>query len=286
MSPFWREPPLAVGWSSEVYATDDPNRVLKLARPLVPGFEDELSRNNLLSAWSREAAALVAVRGVVGVVRLLSFGRLGERPWLLLSRVEGLTLWQRVQDKPLRPDQVCLVLRQLVTALTAVHGTGWLHLDLNPGNVIIDDTGILTLLDFGAVQRQRAIDTWSWPLGRHRYMAHEHLHGRVEEPRYRRLCPATDVHQLACLVMFLLSGQEPFRGCAPDEDYAEDYLTALTAWTAQPAATRVAEVLGGLRWLPSGVQDVLARALDACPDSRTATPLHFARQFHNAVERS
>ena len=275
---------LAAGWSSEVYATERSDRVLKLARTQVPGFDDGQSRAALLRAWSRETTALRAIGDVAGVVTLLSSGRYQGRPWLLLTRAHGVTVSQWLRERPLPVAEVSVVLRQLAIALTAVHETGWLHLDLNPGNVILDDVGSPTLLDFGAVQRRGAADPWTWPLGRHRYMAHEHLHGRLESPRYGRLSPASDVHQLACLAMFMLTGGEPFRGCAQDEEYSDGYLAALTLWAALPAENRVGEVIRDARQLPSGVADALVEALNPCPHSRTSTPLRFAEQFRRAVE--
>jgi len=67
-------------------------------------------------------------------------------------------------DQPAAPPSLVWVrqaLAQLVAGVYALHDTGYLHLDLKPSNVLIDDDGRVVILDFGLIRRvddKRAID--------------------------------------------------------------------------------------------------------------------------------
>jgi hypothetical protein len=104
-------------------------------------------------------------------------------------------------------------------------------------------------------------------------MPPEHLLGRARQPRYARLGPPGDQHQLACLLIYLLLDREPFRRPLADEDYGTTYLSALGRWMAQPAASKMRTLAVEARRadVPRGLDRVLARALEPEPDNRYAS---------------
>lgn len=271
------------GWSSRVYrrmAVAGPTgAVLKVGRD-VPGFTSLEDRRQLALSWRREAAALRASRSVPGVARLLASSVDGEEPpWLLLAEEPGESAEALVAMRgPFTLSAVMAIAKSLALSLSGIHRAGWLHLDVNPRNVLISSRTV-TLIDFGAAQAIGAPSSWEWPLGRHRFMAPEHLAGRLEDPRYQRLGTAADVHQLACLLLFLLTGREPFEPCREDEDYRHEYLDRLAAGAARPGWEKTAEFFHG----PRGRQDIplaaFAAALDPLPQRRFTLP-----QFIMALE--
>ena len=60
-----------------------------------------------------------------------------------MELIEGVSLAERLKTtgKPIAETEVYSILRQLLDALEEVHGMGIWHLDLKPGNVLIDKDG-------------------------------------------------------------------------------------------------------------------------------------------------
>ena len=272
------------GWSSRVYrcpagAGQPTGSVLKVARD-VPGFTSPEDRRQLALSWRREAAALTAARSVPGAARLLASSPDGEDPpWLLLAEEPGESAEALVAARgPFALPAVIAIAESLASTLAGIHRAGWLHLDVNPRNVLLSSRTV-TLIDFGAAQAIGAPSPWDWPLGRHRFMAPEHLAGRRESPRYQRLGTPADVHQLACLLLFLLTGREPLEPCREDEDYRHEYLERLAAGAARSGQEKTAEFFPGPRDAAGIPLAAFAGALDPLPQRRFTLP-----QFITALE--
>lgn len=268
--------PVAEGWSSTIYScrwqrldgSNVPVMLKQLKRHII-GQEPHISRPHLIEAMIREALALSSCNhpSVPDFVELLWVNgdpciimqTLPGKPLSHIVKVQGSLNWNTVK-------QIAL---HLLDILAYIHSIGWLHCDINPGNILLHQKEVY-LLDFGAVQRLGIPPYWEWPLGRHRYMAPEHLLGRDENPRYARLGPASDLHQLACLLVYLLTCQEAFRRPLECEEYATDYLRALGQWMAQPVDKKLQLLAIEPRRadVPAGLDQVLAHALDPDPNQR------------------
>ena len=94
---------------------------------------------------------------------------------------------------------------QLVEAIAAVHDTGRLHRDLKPGNVIVEPSGRVVLLDFGlAYEAQGSIrGETQWLGGTPAYMAPEQTRGEAA----RR---ASDLYGMGVILYETLTGRLPY----------------------------------------------------------------------------
>ena len=63
---------------------------------------------------------------------------------------ESLSSLLKRTGKPVTEEQLFGYLRQILSALSAIHNKGIWHLDLKPGNIMIDKRGNVYLIDFGA----------------------------------------------------------------------------------------------------------------------------------------
>ena len=72
--------------------------------------------------------------------------------------VDGESLSSRLKrtGKPLTEQEVMAILSQVLDALEDVHGQGIWHLDLKPGNIMVDRQGNAKLIDFGASKQMSA----------------------------------------------------------------------------------------------------------------------------------
>ncbi|SIR93663.1 class III lanthionine synthetase LanKC [Microbacterium sp. RURRCA19A] len=131
--------------------------VVKEARPFAGVTVDGLTA---VDRAAREAHALrtIAAPGTVELIR--EFEALGHR-YLVLGRARGVPLHQAVVARHPLVSADCTAsdvaeYRRWAVALAAriarvvddVHAAGFSHGDLHPGNVLVDDDGAVTLIDF------------------------------------------------------------------------------------------------------------------------------------------
>lgn len=125
---------------------------------------------------------------------------------LVLQRVSGQTLAERVYQGLHLPEDSCyLIAVQILKILSYLHrfNPPVIHRDIKPSNLILNDQGVVYLIDFGGVQEALALAGagGSTMIGTYGYMAPEQFSGRA--------LPASDLYGLGATLVFLLSGREP-----------------------------------------------------------------------------
>ena len=169
-------------------------------------LDDPAARERL----RREAAALQGLRHPA-VARVLDAELEGPDAFIVTELVEGPTLEEEIDERgPLDPRDLFELADQLADALEAVHGTGVVHRDLTPSNVLIARSGPV-LIDFGLAQGPhdvRATRT-GFVMGTPGYLAPELLDGA--EPG-----PDTDWWSWVAVLAFAGTGRAPF-GVRPTE---------------------------------------------------------------------
>src|SRR5262245_19567508 len=72
---------------------------------------------------------------------------------LVLERVVGESLGERLKRGPLQTTEALHICSQIADALEAAHERGIIHRDLKPGNVMLAPRGLVKVLDFGLAHR-------------------------------------------------------------------------------------------------------------------------------------
>jgi len=142
---------------------------------------------------------------------LKSAGRSGRRNYLYVVTefVEGQSLTQWMLDNPHRDvETVRSIVEQIAAGLQALHRMEMLHQDLRPDNIIIDKTGTVKIIDFGAVsiagvtEAARSLEG-GHALGTLQYMAPEYFLGEGGTT-------ASDLFSLGVIAYQLLTGHLPY----------------------------------------------------------------------------
>ncbi len=107
------------------------------------------------SRFEREVLAVGKLQHP-SIVAATDAGREGDLQYLVMEHVRGLDLsrmCRRVACFTI-PD-VCEIGRQAAIALSYAHSQGFVHRDIKPSNMMLDESGMVKLLDFGLVMYDR-----------------------------------------------------------------------------------------------------------------------------------
>ncbi len=107
-------------------------------------------------------------KGVPDVVRAVGLAQFdspnGQFPILIMERARGITLEEATEASPLSYEDAADVMSKMARALKLVHQNGYMHLDIAPDNVFIDDPGgrnDITIIDFGIAAQKSDTDTFA-----------------------------------------------------------------------------------------------------------------------------
>lgn len=205
-----------------------------------------------------EATVLANLEGR-GAPRLLATGEAWGRRFLLLSWVAGVDAARAAAELRRVGDRAGLLALALALARASaeLHGRGILHGDVHPGNVLIDGTGAVTLVDFGYARDARdphaSPDRGGIPFYYEPEQAAAILAGSSPPPASF----AGEQYALAALLYLLFTGRHR-------RDFSlarEEMLAELATASPLPFAER-----GALPW--PEVEEILERALSMDPANR------------------
>jgi formylglycine-generating enzyme required for sulfatase activity/predicted Ser/Thr protein kinase len=207
------------GGMSTVYKAVDQRKLEALASEpyvAVKIMKADLSRHpDAFAVLQREAEKSQAL-GHPNIVRVFDCDRDGETVFMTMEYLSGRALKRsRLANGPeIQKEEALRIIADIGTALAFAHRNGVVHGDLKPSNVMITDTGVVKVIDFGIArvlpQRldQRTStkpDAGTINAVTPRYASPEMLEGREPDPR-------DDVYGLACVAYWLLTGNHPFGG--------------------------------------------------------------------------
>lgn len=213
---------LARGGQADVYTGVDTQADSPVAVKFVP-----LRSTEAAERFEREVRVLRLLDDP-GVVRLFATGVTGGQGWIVMERVEGVPF----PGGRARWEELAPVVHALLETLDRVHGRGFIHRDLKPGNVLVGPSGTPTLLDFG-LARGDGVTTLTASgafMGTPRYMAPEQLRSERADER-------TDLYQVGVMVREALTGEPCFGGTE-----LSDMLARRTRASLPSIAARVPEL--------------------------------------------
>lgn len=214
-----------------------------------------------LCAFIREAQ-ITAQLDHPSIVPVYDFGQIGEQLFFTMKWIDGVSLDRRVAALPKGPlgeaDHAALarVVRKLCNIVGFAHARGWIHCDVKPQNVMLDDLDRVFLMDWGVARRHRTGEE-NPPLDISIDGAFEAVgdHGAVGTPGFMSpeqtrndgvLDPRTDLFMVGTVLYFLLARRPPFEaptvsGILRLADLCEYPPLAKVAPKTPPALVRIVE---------------------------------------------
>ena len=141
------------------------------------------------------------------VPKFVAAGDFSVQPYIVMERIPGKTLLQRLSELPLPYAEVVGIGVKIAAALDNLHRQHVIHLDVKPSNVMFRPSGEAVLIDFGLSHHDQLPDLLQeeirLPVGTAPYMSPEQLLAIRNDPR-------SDLFALGALLYFFSTGVRPF----------------------------------------------------------------------------
>ncbi len=224
---------------------------LKLLAPTLS--DDDLFRDR----FRREARMLGRLHHP-NIVEIFESGETDDGGlFYAMEYVEGSDVARRVASGPVPWLEAVEILRQVTDALQHAHSAGVVHRDLKPSNILLTDSGLVKIADFGLAAPQDAgvslaLTMTGTALGTLEYAAPEQMEGQTVDHR-------ADIFSLGVIGYELLTGTRP-RGAF------------------DPPSVRNPEI-------DPAFDGVILRALRTEPERRFSSAAEFGEALAHAADR-
>ena len=146
------------------------------------------------------------------IVRIYDLGIADDHAYIAMEHFPAGDLRQRMKAN-VPPETALSYLKQMASALDAIHAVGVLHRDLKPANVMLRADGTLCLIDFGlakANELDAELTGTREIFGTPYYMSPEQGHAELIDAR-------SDLYSLGVVYYEMLVGRKPYTGASAME---------------------------------------------------------------------
>ena len=195
---------LGEGGMGVVYRAED----TKLRRPVALKFltQQLLDSEEHRDRFLREAQAAAALDHP-NICTVYEIDEAEGQTFLAMAFVEGQSLKEKIEARPLKLDQALDLAIQTARGLEAAHKKGIVHRDIKPANLMLTEEGQVKVMDFGLAQladRSKLTKT-ATILGTPAYMS-------PEQARCLQADRRTDIWSLGVVIYEMVTGRLPFEG--------------------------------------------------------------------------
>jgi len=221
-----------------------------------------LTESDLLKRFRAEAITLARLNHP-NIATLYELGQHGDELLMVMEFVRGETfekLSERVGPMPF--ERAAYLIAQALDALGHAHRVGIVHRDMKPANLILSESGVVKVTDFGIARMVGAehLTNDGYKMGTPAYMAPEQVTGSDVDGR-------ADLYSVGVILFRMLTGHLPFKAdtsAAMAQKQIDDAPTPLRQFRAE---------------LPAWCEQILDRALAKPREERYQT----ADEFRSAL---
>lgn len=179
----------------------DERLILKFLNPNVSSDEEMMKRFVHELRYSRKITHR-------NVIRIFDFVSLGGNYAISMEYFPSHTLGAEMSSrKPLAFDRTNSWAQDIASGMAVAHQVGVVHRDLKPANILINQDGLLKIVDFGVAAAASSGDTQltktGYVIGSPKYMAPEQILGKKVDHR-------ADIYSVGVIVYEMLTGAPPY----------------------------------------------------------------------------
>ena len=142
------------------------------------------------------------------VIRIYDFLHLQGAYAISMEYFPSHTLSGEIPDsKPMSFSKALQFSMDMVTGMAVAHQAGVIHRDLKPANILVNDKGLLKIVDFGVAAAASSGDTQltktGYVIGSPKYMAPEQILGK-------KVNEAADIYSIGVIMYEMLTGIPPY----------------------------------------------------------------------------
>ena len=256
------------GGMASVYSAIDEKLDRRVA---VKILHSHLSKNQDIRQRFHLEAKSIADIDHPNIIKVYDFsGDDSDQLWIVTEILYGVDLSEFVKKYPgnrLEPMVAALITRQICFALDIVHSNGIVHRDIKPENIMVLDTGIIKLMDFGiakVAQNQNATQTGTF-MGSPSYMSPEQIKGIKVDVR-------TDIYSLNILLYEIITGVLPYIGTN-----TVDVINKIMIGKYIPAPEIIADI-------PYRLNEILLKGMEGDRNHRFADVKSFAYEMDKLLQ--
>jgi len=272
--PYVIESLIGKGGMGEVYSARDSRLQRKVAIKILPAH---LSYNEDLRARFEQEAKSISALQHPNICVIHDIGSQDNVEFMVMEYVNGPTIDNLVSKEGLPVDVAMRYAIQIADAIACAHAAGIVHRDLKPTNIIVDQSGLVKVLDFGlakaavlgasaAVAQTITVGTTPGTIvGTVAYMSPEQAEGKAVDAR-------SDIFSFGALFYEMLSGHRAFEG---------ESSAALLASVLRDEPKPLSELKHDV---PPEVRRIVSRCLSKKPAGRYADGAELARDLKSCRE--
>ena len=179
----------------------DEQLILKFLNPNVSSDEEMMKRFVHELRYSRKITHR-------NVIRIYDFLHLQGAYAISMEYFPSHTLSGEIpNNQPMDPKKALKFSRDIATGMAVAHQAGVIHRDLKPANILVNDDGLLKIVDFGVAAAAASGDTQltktGYVIGSPKYMAPEQILGKkVDE--------TADIYSVGVIMYEMVTGVPPY----------------------------------------------------------------------------
>jgi serine/threonine protein kinase/formylglycine-generating enzyme required for sulfatase activity/predicted esterase len=256
----------------EVYRALDSRLHRTVAIKILPAHLT--SDADLRARFAQEAQAICVLQHP-NICVVHDIGSQNGVDFMVMEFVAGQTLDKFIPPGGLPANVAVKYAIQIAEALAHAHSAGIVHRDLKPSNIMVDDSGLVKVLDFGLAKLAAPASAASeiatmatlpgMVIGTAAYMSPEQAEGKPTDAR-------SDVFSFGSVLYEMLSGKRAFEGPSS---------AALLAVVMRDEPRALSAIR---RDIPSEIRNVVARCLKKDPAARYPSGAELAAELKAARE--
>jgi len=255
------------GGMGEVFVGED---VMLERQVAIKQLKPELaSRPDVVQRFRSEAVILAKLHHT-NIATVYAFLQEGTHFFLVMEYVPGWTLQSIIEAHgALAPDVAVELFQQALDGIRFAHRRNVIHRDLKPANVMLTDSGVIKVMDFGLarVLGSAHVTRTGRMVGTLEYISPEQIRGEETDAR-------SDIYALGIVLYELVTGRLPF------ESASEYTLVRAQVETLPPSPRHITPAVS------PALEHVILRALAKDPQERFQSIEEFSLALAACVSKT